>query len=118
MSNEFRAKVLDKLYCENKEEYIRKLEKKLSIVMETNIELNSKLKLYKNLLGKKNDDRNVISAKYKKETIKVEERFLFLQKRIVGVYGNKALVDLWNHVDNININDRDIEKMKALKPHF
>lgn len=47
-----------------------------------------------------------------------KEEFKFLMMRVVGVYGTKALVDLFNHVDNPHLSSERLEQYSRIKPHY
>lgn len=43
----------------------------------------------------------------------------FLLQRVVAVYGNKALIDLLNHVENPEqLTQERIEQLKSIKPNY
>lgn len=45
-------------------------------------------------------------------------KFTFLRKRVVAVYGNKALVDLLAHVENPDFTTRDMEGLMKVQPIY
>lgn len=59
----------------------------------------------------------------KKEVIRLKEQetdveHSFLLRRVVAVYGNKALVDLMNHIENPARSDQRLEQYMKVRPHF
>lgn len=60
---------------------------------------------------------NMKKAHYDKMML-VDSEHGFLLKRIVAIYGNKALIDLMNHVENPSLTPERLEQWSKVKPHF
>lgn len=90
--------------CKNSDEEISSLKKKLVAQRE---------------LYEKKIENSVNVKKAHWENLELQDKTLrFLLMRVVGVYGNKALIDLMKHVENPDLSEERLAQYMKVKPHF
>lgn len=114
----------ERIIRELKERAQRADEKKDRIIKELTLQLeiaNKEISKIKNQVNKEIFNLNEKIQIGQKVNLSNIQRLSFLEKRIVSVYGNGKLFELYNHVDFIgHIKDAEAFKknIMSIRPHF